>query len=221
MGRIAPAWRYKIGYAIRQPGPHHRVRAPPRPRHLALADHPRPRQLLPRGHALGHQPQQRRRRGQQDPRVLAEARPDAVRLPDRATGSSRTCGCSRSAAATCGPGRLFIDYLDSGNYYGTDISPDILLAAQRTVVEYGLQRKLPYLTLVQRPAAGLPARRPLRRRARAQRLLALAAVGDRRVPGHVGRIMAPGGLLRLHLRPDRGHRAPGAARRLLLPDARP
>jgi SAM-dependent methyltransferase len=45
-------------------------------------------------------------------------------------------------------GRLFIDYLDAGNYYGTDISPDILLAAQRTVVEYGLQRKLPYLSLV-------------------------------------------------------------------------
>jgi SAM-dependent methyltransferase len=45
-------------------------------------------------------------------------------------------------------GRLFIDYLDAGNYYGTDISPDILLAAQRTITEYGLQRKLPYLTLV-------------------------------------------------------------------------
>jgi ubiquinone/menaquinone biosynthesis C-methylase UbiE len=45
-------------------------------------------------------------------------------------------------------GRLFVDYLDSGNYYGTDISPDILLAAQRTVSEYGLQRKLPYLSLV-------------------------------------------------------------------------
>ncbi len=45
-------------------------------------------------------------------------------------------------------GRLFIDYLDSGNYYGTDISPDILLAAYQTVSEYGLQRKLPYLTLV-------------------------------------------------------------------------
>jgi ubiquinone/menaquinone biosynthesis C-methylase UbiE len=44
-------------------------------------------------------------------------------------------------------GRLFIDYLDSGNYYGTDISPDILLAAERTVVEFGLQQKLPYLSL--------------------------------------------------------------------------
>jgi SAM-dependent methyltransferase len=44
-------------------------------------------------------------------------------------------------------GRLFIDYLDSGNYYGTDISPEILLAAQRTVEEYALQRKMPYLVL--------------------------------------------------------------------------
>ena len=46
-------------------------------------------------------------------------------------------------------GRLFIDHLDAGDYYGTDISPDILLAAQRTVAEVGLQDKLPHLTLVQ------------------------------------------------------------------------
>jgi len=46
-------------------------------------------------------------------------------------------------------GRLFIDYLDAGNYYGLDISPDILLAAQDTVTEFGLQGKLPHLTLVQ------------------------------------------------------------------------
>jgi SAM-dependent methyltransferase len=45
-------------------------------------------------------------------------------------------------------GRLFIEYLEPGNYYGTDISPDILLAAERTVVEFGLQPKLPYLALV-------------------------------------------------------------------------
>ena len=45
-------------------------------------------------------------------------------------------------------GRLFIGYLDAGNYYGLDISPDILLAAQRTVAEFGLQAKLPYLALV-------------------------------------------------------------------------
>jgi SAM-dependent methyltransferase len=45
-------------------------------------------------------------------------------------------------------GRLFIDYLDTGNYYGTDISPDILLSAERTVTQFGLQRKLPHLALV-------------------------------------------------------------------------
>jgi SAM-dependent methyltransferase len=46
-------------------------------------------------------------------------------------------------------GRLFIEHLDAGGYYGIDISPDILLAAQRTLAEAGLQHKLPHLTLVQ------------------------------------------------------------------------
>ncbi|MEY9212395.1 class I SAM-dependent methyltransferase [Thermobifida halotolerans] len=45
-------------------------------------------------------------------------------------------------------GWRFIDYLDPGNYYGIDISPDILLAAQETVVRHGLRAKLPVLTLV-------------------------------------------------------------------------
>jgi SAM-dependent methyltransferase len=45
-------------------------------------------------------------------------------------------------------GRLFIDYLEPGHYYGLDISPDILIAATRTVVEYGLQDKLAHLTPV-------------------------------------------------------------------------
>jgi ubiquinone/menaquinone biosynthesis C-methylase UbiE len=45
-------------------------------------------------------------------------------------------------------GRLFIDHLDAGDYYGIDISPDILLAAQRTLAETGLQGRLPHLTLV-------------------------------------------------------------------------
>jgi SAM-dependent methyltransferase len=44
-------------------------------------------------------------------------------------------------------GRLFIDHLDTGNYYGIDISPDILLEAQRTLVREGLQSKLPHLTV--------------------------------------------------------------------------
>jgi SAM-dependent methyltransferase len=46
-------------------------------------------------------------------------------------------------------GRLFIDHLDVGDYYGVDISPDILLAAQRTLAAEGLQDKLPHLTLIQ------------------------------------------------------------------------
>ena len=45
-------------------------------------------------------------------------------------------------------GWRFIQYLDAGNYYGIDISPDILLAAERAVAEYGLQAKLPHLALV-------------------------------------------------------------------------
>ncbi|MGI5271467.1 class I SAM-dependent methyltransferase [Nonomuraea sp. CA-218870] len=45
-------------------------------------------------------------------------------------------------------GRLFIDYLDTGNYYGIDISPDILMAAQDTLAEHGLVDKLPHLTPV-------------------------------------------------------------------------
>ncbi len=35
-------------------------------------------------------------------------------------------------------GRLFVGYLDAGNYYGIDISPDILLAAHQVVADYGL-----------------------------------------------------------------------------------
>jgi SAM-dependent methyltransferase len=45
-------------------------------------------------------------------------------------------------------GRLFIDYLDAGRYYGIDISPDILIAAQETLTTYGLQDKVPYLAPV-------------------------------------------------------------------------
>lgn len=41
-----------------------------------------------------------------------------------------------------------IDHLDRGNYYGIDISPDILFGAQQTVAERGLQDKLPHLTPV-------------------------------------------------------------------------
>lgn len=45
-------------------------------------------------------------------------------------------------------GRLFISHLYAGDYYGIDISPDILLAAQRTLASENLREKLPHLTLV-------------------------------------------------------------------------
>lgn len=44
-------------------------------------------------------------------------------------------------------GWRFIQYLDSGNYYGIDISPDILISAKKTLTSYELQEKLPHLTL--------------------------------------------------------------------------
>lgn len=42
-------------------------------------------------------------------------------------------------------GRLFIGYLDPGNYYGVDISPDILVAAQETLASYDLRDRFPHL----------------------------------------------------------------------------
>jgi len=45
-------------------------------------------------------------------------------------------------------GRLFIDYLDDGNYWGIDISPEILLAALDTITAFDLQAKRPRLSLV-------------------------------------------------------------------------
>lgn len=45
-------------------------------------------------------------------------------------------------------GWRLIDFLDAGNYYGIDVSPEILAAAQRTVAAYGLQAKLPHLAPV-------------------------------------------------------------------------
>uniref|UniRef100_UPI003F4943EB class I SAM-dependent methyltransferase n=1 Tax=Streptomyces chartreusis TaxID=1969 RepID=UPI003F4943EB len=44
-------------------------------------------------------------------------------------------------------GWRFIQFLTPGGYYGIDISPDILIAAKATVTKYGLQEKLPHLTI--------------------------------------------------------------------------
>ncbi|MFD7441523.1 class I SAM-dependent methyltransferase [Streptomyces sp. NPDC059909] len=45
-------------------------------------------------------------------------------------------------------GWRLIDYLDVGHYYGIDISPEILIAAQETVARRQLQDKLPHLSVV-------------------------------------------------------------------------
>jgi len=45
-------------------------------------------------------------------------------------------------------GRHFIEYLEPGAYTGVDISPDILLAANETIVTDGLQDRRPRLYLV-------------------------------------------------------------------------
>jgi SAM-dependent methyltransferase len=45
-------------------------------------------------------------------------------------------------------GHQFIGYLDTGNYYGIDISPEVILAAQATVEREGVRDRLPYLTIV-------------------------------------------------------------------------
>ncbi|MFE2261987.1 class I SAM-dependent methyltransferase [Streptomyces griseosporeus] len=44
-------------------------------------------------------------------------------------------------------GWRFIDHLEPGHYYGIDISPDILIAAKKTLADRGLQDKLPHLTI--------------------------------------------------------------------------
>ena len=45
-------------------------------------------------------------------------------------------------------GWRFIDYLGVGAYTGVDISPEILIAAQDTIAERGLEAKRPYLFLI-------------------------------------------------------------------------
>jgi ubiquinone/menaquinone biosynthesis C-methylase UbiE len=95
---------------------------------------------------------------------------DSARDPDRAVGSASRKrwlelgrmqyeylvehGLSpqdRLLEIGCGnlrAGWRFISHLDPGHYWGVDISPDILIAAQRTLVEQGLQDKVPRLSVV-------------------------------------------------------------------------
>jgi SAM-dependent methyltransferase len=78
------------------------------------------------------------------PHARRLARDTALRLKSRDHVSYYRAVMKSDAA-----GRLFIDYLEPVGYYGIDISPDILLAAQRMLADLGLQEKLPHLTVVQ------------------------------------------------------------------------
>ena len=89
-----------------------------------------------------------------EPPHVAETRETWLRLGHRQfdylTGHGLQPG-DRMLEIGCGTlraGHLFIDYLSAGNYYGIDISPDALIAAQRIVAEFGLQAKMPHLSLV-------------------------------------------------------------------------
>jgi len=89
-----------------------------------------------------------------EPQPIVETRETWLRLGhlqfDYLTGHGLQPG-DRMLEIGCGTlraGHLFIDYLSTGHYCGIDLSPDALLAAQRIVVEFGLQAKMPHLTLV-------------------------------------------------------------------------
>lgn len=90
-------------------------------------------------------------------------------------------------------GWRFIDYLEAGDYYGIDISPDILIEAQRTLAERGLQAKLPHLTPVRDLTFGfLPDAAFTVVHAHSVFSHSPIEVIDECL-AHVGRILAPGG----------------------------
>ncbi len=90
-------------------------------------------------------------------------------------------------------GWRFIDYLETGHYYGIDISPDILLAAQRTLVRQGLQDRLPNLALTDDLTFDfLPAGRFTVVHAHSVFSHSPVEVIDEAM-AHVGRVLAPGG----------------------------
>ena len=213
---------YKLGYALRHPGRVFRyARRRSRDAWLGL-EVARSCQLLPGGDALGCRPQ--------PPRARSAARRHESWLKigqmqfDYLLGHGLQAGDADAGDRLRQPaGRpLFIDYLGPGNYLRHRHLPRHPAGrpADRSST-YGLQAKLPHLTLVSDLKLEFLPDGQVRRRARAQRLLALAARGDRRVPGARRPDHDARRHLRLHLRPDRGHRASGPAGGLLLPDRDP
>ncbi|MEE1930537.1 class I SAM-dependent methyltransferase [Streptomyces sp. TRM 70351] len=139
---------HRLHYALRHPG-----RVPPHLRRLARDW--RLRRLTGQDHVAYYR---------------AVMRDDTLRDPEAAVGSAtheRWLALGRMQYAYllrhglapqdrmleigCGnlrAGHLFIGHLEPGHYHGVDISPEILLAAQRTLVRHGLQSRLPNLSLV-------------------------------------------------------------------------
>lgn len=90
-------------------------------------------------------------------------------------------------------GWRFIKHLEPGHYYGIDISPDILIEAKKTLVRYGLQDRLPYLTAVRDLTLDfLPEARFTVVHAHSVFSHSPLEVIDECL-AHVGRVMAPGG----------------------------
>ena len=102
-------------------------------------------------------------------------------------------------------GWRLIDYLDAGNYYGIDISPDILLAAQQTLVQRELGGKLPHLSLVgDLRLRFLPSRHFTVVHAHSVFSHSPIEVIDECL-AHVGRVLAPGGFFDFTFDRTEGH----------------
>lgn len=70
---------------------------------------------------------------------MRSAPDERTRRPAQRVSSIRcamVCGCGNLRAR-----RFFIGYMGFGNYYGIDISPEMLLSAQQVIVEDGLYGK--------------------------------------------------------------------------------
>ncbi|MER6569035.1 class I SAM-dependent methyltransferase [Streptomyces sp. NPDC001093] len=148
MSRNRSSLGHKLRYAVRHPG---RI-----PSHLRRAARDTWLGLRHRDHVAYYRA------------VMAS---DTARSPERAVGSGSEAGWpalgqmqfdyllehglkpqDRMLEIGCGnlrAGWRFIGHLDPGHYYGIDISPDILLEAQRTLVRRGLQDRLAHLVLVE------------------------------------------------------------------------
>ena len=206
LSRYRKSLAHQVTYALRNP-----KKVPPYARRAARdawlrLRYPRPRRVLPGRDGLRHRAQPGGGgRATTRHRAVARARADAVRLPGGARAEAASTGCWRSAAATCAPGGCSSTTWRAGNYYGIDISPDILIAAQDTLVTRGPAGQAAPPDAHGRPDLRLPARRVTSTwctrtaSSRTRRWTSSSECLAQRRPGPRARR-----LLRLHLRPHRG-----------------